>query len=181
MSQTGIIYEIVCNQTGERYIGSTMKNLKNRILGHKNKCNRCMSKPIIDRGDFVCNILETTMVNTKNELRIIERNYFENLDCVNKRKPYICNTPTLPDSLIITTDRKKYMREYQKQRYRENAEKYSLLRKNAICKSLNQVSPEEELELGDRLAEYKMVETLAKKLSPELQNKLFQSLDLNAI
>lgn len=173
MSQTGIIYEIVCNQTGERYVGSTTRNFKARISGHKGKANKCMSKPIIDRGDYVCNILETVMVDTKDELRIVERKWFENLDCVNKNKPYFHNDED-------KEARREYFREYQKKRYQENPEKARAYKRTLIYKSLNQVTPEEFIELGDYLAEFKKVEKIMRAWSPELQNKLIQSLDLNA-
>jgi hypothetical protein len=53
-----IIYEIVCNITGERYIGSTTTSLKKRLSIHKTPKNKCSSKQIITRGDYVVNILE---------------------------------------------------------------------------------------------------------------------------
>ena len=34
-----IIYEIVCNITGERYIGSTIRSLDERMSNHKNNQN----------------------------------------------------------------------------------------------------------------------------------------------
>ena len=55
-----IIYEIVCNITGERYIGSTTTSLKLRLKSHKDmkRRHRCSSKQIIQRGDFVSRVLE---------------------------------------------------------------------------------------------------------------------------
>ena len=34
----GIIYKIVCNETGECYYGSTTKTLNKRITEHKSTC-----------------------------------------------------------------------------------------------------------------------------------------------
>ena len=58
-----IIYEIVCNITGERYIGSTKNTLKKRLQEHKCSARTqsqrpCSSKQIIVRGDYKANILE---------------------------------------------------------------------------------------------------------------------------
>jgi len=58
-----IIYEIVCNITGERYIGSTKQKLNQRMWSHKrtndpSRKHYCSSKQIIARGDYRCNIIE---------------------------------------------------------------------------------------------------------------------------
>jgi len=70
MEKKGIIYEIVCNETGERYIGSTTSNLSTRIAHHKIiKKNMCCSKQIINRNNYCYNILETIIINNTKELR----------------------------------------------------------------------------------------------------------------
>jgi hypothetical protein len=45
--QNGIVYKILCNITGEAYIGSTFRTLAVRMNEHKNKHNDCASKQII--------------------------------------------------------------------------------------------------------------------------------------
>jgi hypothetical protein len=54
----GKIYKVVCNITGEIYIGSTVLRLSQRLYVHKN-CNqqtRCVE--IIKRGDFDIVLIE---------------------------------------------------------------------------------------------------------------------------
>jgi hypothetical protein len=82
---------------------------------------------------------------------------------------------------IAGKSRKEYMREYQRKRYQENLEKSRLYKNSLIYRNKNPVSPEEFIELGDRLAEFKKVEKIMRGWSPELQNKLIQTLDLNVI
>lgn len=80
----GIIYKIICNITGEQYIGSTFMNLKKRIADHKAKSNKCSSKQIIDRGDWRYEKIMDCYVKDKNELRKIEQNFIDNNPCINK-------------------------------------------------------------------------------------------------
>ena len=82
---------------------------------------------------------------------------------------------------IAGKNRKEYMREYQRKRYQENLEKSRLYKNSLIYRNNNPVSPEEFMELGDRLAEFKKVEKIMRAWSPELKNKLIQVLDLNVI
>jgi len=83
----GIIYEIVCNETGERYIGSTIQTLKERIKNHKTDVKRecCSSKQIIERGNFNANVLE--YVNGDN-LRIKEQEWINKLENINTLNSY---------------------------------------------------------------------------------------------
>ena len=64
-----MIYEIHCNKTNEKYIGSTF-NLAKRIISHRsNKATKgngvCKSRQIIDRGDFTLKVIETLENKTK--------------------------------------------------------------------------------------------------------------------
>ena len=59
-----IIYEIVCNITGDRYIGSTnTRYFSNRMSSHthsaRHKLGKYTSEKIIRRGDYQVNKLET--------------------------------------------------------------------------------------------------------------------------
>ena len=57
--KNGKIYQIVCNITGEVYIGSTKAYLTDRMSKHLNENNMhdCVSKRIIDRGDYTHQVL----------------------------------------------------------------------------------------------------------------------------
>lgn len=96
----GIIYEISCNETNEKYIGSTIKSLKERIRLHIQKRN-CASKQIIERNNYSVNILEEIECIDIKELRIREQFYINTIICINKYNSY--NTDE---------DRKKWNYEY---------------------------------------------------------------------
>jgi predicted GIY-YIG superfamily endonuclease len=84
----GLIYEIICNLTNERYIGSTTK-LNVRKSQHKSSYNNCSSVRIIERGDYTFRVLEEIEVEKKEDLLIRERHYVELGDCINPRLPYL--------------------------------------------------------------------------------------------
>ena len=80
-----MIYEILCNETGQKYYGSTYKN--NRLLAHKCSSNNTMSKSIIERGNYTFKIIEKLNNPLKNELLLKEKEYILNNDCINKYSP----------------------------------------------------------------------------------------------
>jgi len=85
----GKIYKIECNITGEVYYGSTTQYyLTNRISAHTTaKICHCVSRSIINRGDFNYKIVEYYPCNSKQELETRERWWIENNMCINKVIP----------------------------------------------------------------------------------------------
>jgi hypothetical protein len=83
----GIIYQIVCNQTGERYIGSTSMGLTKRMSNHRTNNDGCCSKQIIDRGYYTADILEETELEGI-ELLKREQYYMDTMDCINQKRSY---------------------------------------------------------------------------------------------
>jgi hypothetical protein len=87
----GIVYCIECNDTGDKYIGSTIKRLIERIWKHTSDANLyergiknyCSSYPIIKNGNYKYYPLEELEVETRKELGIRERHFIENTKCVN--------------------------------------------------------------------------------------------------
>ena len=79
--KNGKIYQIVCNITGETYIGSTCNSLEHRLATHKN--DNCRSKQIIERGDYYIELLETYPCNNEFELNRKEGEYQRLIKCVN--------------------------------------------------------------------------------------------------
>jgi hypothetical protein len=94
----GKIYRLICNLTGEQYIGSTTQSLAKRLGGHvaTTKCEKnqypCKSKQIIDRCDYSIVLIEEYSCDNKNQLEMRERFFIESMDCVNKTIP--TRTPT---------------------------------------------------------------------------------------
>jgi hypothetical protein len=82
-----MIYEIICNETGERYIGSTYQSKEKRLICHLSPSNKASSKQIIRRGNFNFKTLETLDNPTKEELLNLEKKYILELVCINKQNP----------------------------------------------------------------------------------------------
>ena len=90
--KNGKIYQIVCNITGETYIGSTCKSLEDRLIQHKsdglnilgNRGNVSTSKQIIERRDYYIELLEMYPCNTAYELERKEGEYQRTIKCINK-------------------------------------------------------------------------------------------------
>ena len=83
--KNGKIYQIVCNITGETYIGSTCSSLEHRLIQHRHKRTRmCTSNQILDRGNYYIELLETYPCESKTELELKETEYQKNITCINK-------------------------------------------------------------------------------------------------
>ena len=93
----GKVYEIVCNKTGKRYIGSTCEELlSQRLANHRNCFKRFKNNKIqgyttsfsvLEGGDFYINLLEKVNATCKDELLARERHFINTLSCVNKHRP----------------------------------------------------------------------------------------------
>jgi hypothetical protein len=106
-----MIYEIVCNLTGERYIGSTLNPVDKRIKEHiwdRNKKKVCASQIIINRNNYNYSILEKTDIISRKELTNLEQKWIDKLPNINKNNAY------------LTDDDKK---NYKKIWYENNKEK----------------------------------------------------------
>ena len=81
--KNGKIYQLVCNETNEVYIGSTVQDLEVRLTRHKTPTNNCYSKQIIDRGNYYIELLETYPCNNEYELNRKEGEYQRAIECIN--------------------------------------------------------------------------------------------------
>ena len=86
--KNGKIYKIVCNITGEVYIGSCITTLAKRLSSHKHKKD-CSSKQITDRGDYVIVLIEAYPCENKSELFKRERYHYDMIPNINSRRPFI--------------------------------------------------------------------------------------------
>lgn len=114
----GIVYALVCEETGDVYIGSTF-NLERRKRQHKNSRNTCVSKEIIKRGNYYFEIIEEHYFPNKLELRKLEQNNIDKCLCINRYNAY-----TSSDEKI------QYMKTYSKKYYQQNIEKFKDYDKN---------------------------------------------------
>ena len=79
-----ITYCLVCNITGEKYYGSSEKTLEVRMKKHKCKRNTCVSRQIIERGDY--DIYQLCKYDTIEEAKMKEKWYIDNKECINERR-----------------------------------------------------------------------------------------------
>jgi len=108
--QEGKIYKIVCNITGEIYIGSTInKYLSNRILNHKYNPTS-VSRNIIERGDYKIELIKNYPCNSKKELEEEESKYIRENECIN---------------IVIPNRTKKEWYEDNKKKLLEKQKKYT--------------------------------------------------------
>ena len=105
-----ITYCIVCNITGEKYYGSTIRTLKVRLYFHKHISSKSCAKTIIERGDY--DIYQLGEYETEKEARLKEDWYIRNKVCINKYR------------VIRTEEEKiKYKKDYAKKWSQRNREK----------------------------------------------------------
>ena len=143
----GKVYELVCNETGERYIGSTMVSMSSRIANHVNKNNTCSSKSITDRRNFKINILEDNV--PVEILRQTEQKWKTQLTCVNIREAY-----------LSPEERMEINRKYQQEWYKDPAnkalkkQKYKENRDLVLAKAKAKYEENKEETLKKRTAYY---------------------------
>ena len=96
--QQGKIYKIICNVTGKVYYGSTIvPTLARRLAKHKEKyraymlgkCNYVTSFEILDKNDYSIILVELYPCNSRDELLMRERYWFDNFECINKIRPIL--------------------------------------------------------------------------------------------
>jgi hypothetical protein len=135
----GKVYKVVCNITGKVYIGSTCKELSNRLAGHRSaykkhlagKGNYVSSFEIIKNGNYDIVLLELVNAKNKMELHQRERHYIDTIDCVNKVIP----TRNKNEYRVDNADKIKQ----QKKQYRvDNADKIKQYRIDNADKIIEQ-------------------------------------------
>jgi len=147
--QNGKIYKITgTNNEGIEliYIGSTVQKLCVRLAGHvrdlKNGENVSSSQVLVC-NDYKITLIELYPCNSKEELLMRERYYYNMFDCVNQRKPIY-----LEGELC----------EYHKQYYSENADTIRENKKQYRIENADKISEYKKqynIENADKISEYK--------------------------
>jgi len=132
--QNGKIYKIVCRVTNLVYIGSTtQKYLSNRLKGHvytfNKKTGNVTSFKILESGDYYIELVELYPCNSKDELLVRERYYFDVIDCVNKRRPKVTLVEQKEERKEQYQINKEKIKEVQKEQYQINKEKIKEVQK----------------------------------------------------
>ena len=154
----GKIYKIVCNISGQIYIGSTGTTLKQRLSAHKSlykaylngKRNYTTSFAILENGDFIMVLLEELCCETKKQLFERERFHIENNICVNKVIPNRTHSQYREDNKEEIFKKKKIYNDLNRESRRkkriiytiENSEKISNYQKK--YKELNKDKIQEQ-------------------------------------
>jgi hypothetical protein len=126
--QNGKIYKIVCNITGEVYVGSTTLELSQRLADHrmdygkflKGKHMYMTSFDIIERGDCDIVLLEKVPCNSRAELLQRERHYFDTIECINRLKPYVSEEEATEKRYSWNNAHIELVRQYKAKYRREN-------------------------------------------------------------
>ena len=120
--ETGKIYQIVCNVTGEVYIGSTRQDLQYRLNKHIND-GTCSSKQIIERGDYTPSIIEDYPCRNENELLWRERYYYDTMECINVIRPIVTEEERILNRRVWYENNKEHVAEKCAQYREDNKEK----------------------------------------------------------
>ena len=148
--KNGKIYQVVCNITGERYIGSTARSVEDRLIEHEKSTNRCCSKQIIERGDYYIELLETYPCESEFELNRKEGEYQKSIECIN---------------LYVAGRTGKELREDNKERYKitkkewtiKNFERIKARKKEYTIKNAERIkarNKEYEIKNAERIKAY---------------------------
>lgn len=129
----GKIYKLICKKEKLIYIGSTTRTLNSRLSEHKQlkKSNTCVSKKIIENGNYEIILLEMFPCMCKRELEQREQEWMNEFDCINLQKSYIS---------------KDEIKEYKKEYYEKNKEKL----KNYREKNTEKINEKFECECGGK-------------------------------
>lgn len=119
----GKIYKVVCNVTGECYVGSTVNTLNHRLMCHKSALNSHKRGKIgymtvfkiIERGDYKIELVEDYPTDSKFNLERRECYWVQQLDCIN-------DSFKTGITVGCIKDKKEYNRQY-KLKYREEIAK----------------------------------------------------------
>ncbi len=112
-----IIYQIKCLETGEVYIGSTTRTINERMYEHTKPSNKCISKNIINRGNFKSQVLLYFTCYDNKQRDKIEGNFITSEpNCINKSIP-------ARNGSQYREDNKYHLREKTKIWHRNNQEK----------------------------------------------------------
>jgi len=142
------VYGFECNETGQLYFGST-KDFKTRMKKHRNSFNDCMSKHIIQRGNylqFVIRTFETIYQARQYEDFLIQ----SQPNCINKLRAYLSQEE---QQEINKNNSKKYYQEH-KEELNEYNKKYNKEHKEEISECRKKYYQEHKKELNEYKKKY---------------------------
>ena len=128
----GKVYQIVCKNTGKIYVGSTTKELHERLSAHKTRYRKCIEKKdfcyitsfeIIKEGNYEILLLEECNVSSKKELVERESHYIKTIECVNKVIPNRTDEEKMIYKKMYRQENLEHVRKLDRQSYQRNRDK----------------------------------------------------------
>ena len=178
----GKIYKIVCNLTGNIYVGSTTEpSLARRLAGHKSsynsylkgKKNYISSIEILKNGNYFIELICNASCNSRDELSAIEGNYIRELNCINKN--------------IAGRSKKEYNKKYREEhaaeskKYRiDNEDKLKEQKKEYYkinCNKIKEKTKKYKEDNADKIKKYKEIN--AEKIKE--QQKIYYNDNLDKL
>jgi hypothetical protein len=125
------IYKIVCNITGDIYIGSSYDTLEVRLGQHKYNYKRFMecgyhfisSFKIIEKQDYTIELICSYPCENNTELRKEEQRHIDMNECVNIKRAYISEEDRLDNMKEYYQDNKDKVKECRKKYQSKNKDK----------------------------------------------------------
>ncbi len=122
------IYQIICNETGLCYIGSTTQSLSKRLSKHKTNYKEYLENKIksyttsffiIENRNYDIVLIEEYPCENKEQLHKRERYYIENMKCVNKNIPSRTRKEWYEENKEKHYEKSKEWRENNKEKVKE--------------------------------------------------------------
>ena len=168
----GKIYNIVCNLTGETYYGSTTQKISARMGTHRRNKD-CCSKQIIERGDYHYGLVEDYKCDNSEQLRMRERYYVDNNDCVNKVIPIRTKEEGAAMKKVYQQEHNEEIAAYQKVYQQEHNEEISAYQKTWREEHKDEIAAKAKVSYEEHLAAKKKLyyETNKEKISAQRKAK----------
>jgi len=163
--QEGKIYKIVCNITNEIYYGSTKNTLEKRLQKHLEKTHLCMSKQILDRGDYEMILIKDYPCNNRRELELEEGKYMRENECINIKIPGRTKKEYYEEHKEKLSLQMKQYREEHKKEISEKSKEHYEKNKDKIKQKVKEYRKEHREHLNKKSNEYR------KKKREELNKK----------
>jgi len=128
----GMIYRIVCNITGDVYIGSSVQTCAQRLSKHVDHHKRWKKDNtkvyysafiIIERGDYKIILVESYPCKNNDELFSREQHWIDQTECVNKKRAHSTEEQ-------LNEHKLKYNKQYNKdnsEHIAERSKNYNIL------------------------------------------------------
>jgi len=167
---TGLIYQIVADETDKVYFGSTTTSLKQRFKHHKAKANKTFSKEILQYANARIELIETCINDDKDllkkELLDIESEYI--IRC-REIKPNKCVNQQIPNRIFDLNKRKEFEKQYrQTEKRKEYIKQYNQKNKEKILEQNKLNLRKYRLNNPEKFKEYEKKRVRNKKSTEQI-------------